>query len=127
MGVDADPLTSREHILLSTLIEHAWAQGESLDLPALVAAVTQPPFRKMGVFDLEHVFPEDARMQFALRLNGLLAAPGFAAWLAQRSSTASTRSMPSAITEATKSSSPPSSKGRARRLPWAGLPPITCG
>lgn len=81
LGIEADPLTSREHILLSTLIEHAWERGESLDLPALVAAVNQPPFRKLGVFDLEHVFPEDARMQFALRLNGLLAAPGFAAWL----------------------------------------------
>ena len=27
VGIDADPLTSREHILLSNLIEHSWSEG----------------------------------------------------------------------------------------------------
>ena len=33
LGVDADPLRSREHILLSTLLQHAWTAGRDLDLP----------------------------------------------------------------------------------------------
>ena len=37
-GIDVEPLRSREHILLSTLINDAWRQQRSLDLPALIAA-----------------------------------------------------------------------------------------
>ena len=36
VGIAADPLSSREHILLSNLIEAAWTQGQSLDLGTLV-------------------------------------------------------------------------------------------
>jgi hypothetical protein len=81
LGIDADPLTSREHILLSTIIDRSWKAGQSLDLAGLIASITTPPFRKVGVFDLEHFFPAAQRTDFALRLNGLLAAPGFAAWM----------------------------------------------
>lgn len=80
VDIDADPLASREHILLSNLIEHAWASGEELDLGRLVAMVQQPPIRKLGVIDLDTFFPADDRVELALRLNGLLASPSFAAW-----------------------------------------------
>src|SRR5262245_41457907 len=80
VGIEADPLTSREHILLSNLIAHAWGEGRSLDMPALVGLVGNPPIRKLGVFELDQFFPPDARMQLALKLNGLLASPSFAAW-----------------------------------------------
>jgi hypothetical protein len=80
VGIAADPLTSREHILLSNLIAHAWGQGRGLDLPALVGMVGNPPIRKLGVFELDQFFPQDARMGLALKLNGLLASPSFAAW-----------------------------------------------
>lgn len=80
VGVAADPLTSREHILLSNLIAYAWGQGRGLDLPSLVGMVGNPPIRKLGVFELDQFFPQDARMQLALKLNGLLASPSFAAW-----------------------------------------------
>jgi hypothetical protein len=79
--VDADPLSSREHILLSTIINHAWTQGRSLDLAALVASVQQPPVRKVGVLEIDTYYPADERMKLALLLNGLLASPAFAAWL----------------------------------------------
>lgn len=81
VGVDADPLTSREHILVSTILHQAWVAGESLDLPTLIMRVSAPPFRKLGVFDLDQFFPAKERTELALRLNGLLASPGFAAWL----------------------------------------------
>jgi len=80
VGIDADPLSSREHILLSNLVQHSWSEGRSLDLPTLVAVVQQPPIRKLGVFELDQFFPPDDRTALALRLNGLLASPSFAAW-----------------------------------------------
>lgn len=81
LGVDADPISSREHILLATLIESAWTQGRDLDLGTLLAQVQQPPLRKLGVLELDQFFPPSDRMAFALRLNGLLAAPSFATWM----------------------------------------------
>lgn len=80
IGVDADPLASREHILLANLIDHAWSQGRSLDLPTLVSQVQQPPLRKLGVLDVDEFFPAKDRTALALKLNGLLASPSFAAW-----------------------------------------------
>ena len=81
VGVDADPLTSREHILLSNLILNEWTNGRSLDLAGLIGMVQTPPIRKLGVFELDSFFPPKDRLAFALRLNGLLASPSFAAWM----------------------------------------------
>ena len=81
LGIDADPLKSREHILLSALLDAAWRKGQSPDLAALIQAVQKPPFDKVGVFDVESFYPAKERMELALRVNGLLAAPGFEAWL----------------------------------------------
>lgn len=81
VGIDADPLSSKEHILLSNLILDAWTKGQSLDLPTLVGRVTDPPIRKLGVFELDQFFPPKERTAFAMRLNGLLASPSFGAWM----------------------------------------------
>lgn len=80
-GVDADPLTSREHILLTHVLQRAFAAGESMDLGRLVMAIAQPGFDRVGVLDLETFYPERERRALMLRLNGLLASPTFAAWL----------------------------------------------
>jgi len=80
VGIAADPIASREHILLSNLIEHAWTQGQDLDLAALVLRVTDPPIRRLGVFELDSFFPAKDRMALAMRLNGLIASPSFVAW-----------------------------------------------
>ncbi|MDH3704873.1 MAG: DUF87 domain-containing protein [Acidimicrobiia bacterium] len=81
IGVDADPLSSREHILLSNLIDHAWSAGSDLDLASLVAQVQQPPLRKLGVLELDSFFPAADRTELALKLNGLIASPSFAGWV----------------------------------------------
>ncbi len=81
MGASADPL-GREHILLSNIFEHFWRAGADLDVAALIHAVQQPPFKQLGVMDLDTVFPAKDRLKLALGLNGLLAAPTFAAWTA---------------------------------------------
>jgi len=80
VGIAADPLASREHILLSNLVHHAWDGGTDLDLPGLVGQVRTPPLRKLGVFELDDFFPAKDRTDLAMRLNGLLASPSFAAW-----------------------------------------------
>ncbi|MCX7053512.1 MAG: ATP-binding protein, partial [Proteobacteria bacterium] len=82
LGVDADPIRSREFILLSALLDAAWRKGESLDLAALIRSVQKPPFDNVGVFDVDSFFPAKDRTELALRINGLLASPGFEAWLA---------------------------------------------
>ncbi|HET9693472.1 MAG TPA: hypothetical protein VFP48_03735 [Steroidobacteraceae bacterium] len=81
LGVDADPIRSREYILLCALLDAAWRRGESLDLATLIRSVQKPPFDQVGVFDVESFFPAKERTELALRINGLLAAPGFEAWL----------------------------------------------
>ncbi len=81
LGVDADPIRSREYILLSALLDAAWRKGESLDLGGLIRSVQKPPFDTIGVFDVDSFYPSKDRMELALRINGLLASPGFEAWL----------------------------------------------
>ena len=81
VGIDADPLSSREHILLSNLIMNEWQQGRSLDLPTLVGMALTPPIRKLGVFEIDAFFPPKDRTAFAMRLNGLLASPSFGSWM----------------------------------------------
>lgn len=80
VGIDADPISSREHVLLANLVEHAWRQGRDLDLGALIAEVQSPPLRKLGVFEIDSFFPPKDRTELALRLNALVASPSFAAW-----------------------------------------------
>ena len=81
VDIESDPLSSREHILLSNLILNEWNAQRSLDLPTLVGMVLTPPIRKLGVFELDQFFPPKDRMAFAMRLNGLLASPSFSAWM----------------------------------------------
>ena len=79
-GIDADPLSAPEHILLSNIIEHAWSQGRDLDMAKLIGQVQEPPMRKLGVFEVDTFFPPKDRMALAMRLNGLVASPSFASW-----------------------------------------------
>jgi hypothetical protein len=81
LGIDADPVASREHILVSQLLGHAWQEGRELDIAALIAAIQSPPFTTIGVMSVDAFFPEKDRFALAMRLNNLLAAPGFEAWM----------------------------------------------
>ncbi|WP_455377465.1 hypothetical protein [Petrachloros mirabilis] len=81
LGIEADPIQSREHILLSTILHHTWKNGEDLDLASLIQAIQTPPVSKIGVMDVDSFFPSKDRFALAMKLNNLLAAPGFQAWL----------------------------------------------
>lgn len=81
MGIQADPVQSPEHILLSNIVAHGWKKGQNLSLENLVRQIQQPPVRKIGVVDIDSFFPETKRSALAMKLNSLIASPGFAAWL----------------------------------------------
>ncbi|MEA2736539.1 MAG: hypothetical protein QOE14_2990 [Humisphaera sp.] len=81
LGVDADPIQSREHILISTIFGNAWQQGQDLDLAGLIQQIQNPPVQRIGVLDVESFYPSKERFSLAMRLNNLLAAPGFSSWL----------------------------------------------
>ncbi|MBN1661730.1 MAG: DUF87 domain-containing protein [Anaerolineae bacterium] len=81
VGIQADPVRSREHLLLSNILMAAWQQGHDLDLSQLVIQVQRPPFARVGVFPLDTFYPEGDRMALAMLLNGLMASPTFAGWM----------------------------------------------
>ena len=81
LGIDADPVKSREHILLATLLSTAWSAGQDLDLASLISQIQTPPMDRVGVLDVEAFYPSKERNALATSLNNLLAAPGFASWM----------------------------------------------
>ncbi len=81
LGMEADPIQSREHILIATILNNAWKQGHDLDLGGLIQAVQSPPVTRIGVLDLEAFYPAKERFALSMALNNLLASPGFEAWL----------------------------------------------
>jgi len=81
LGIQADPIQSREHILLSTIFDHIWKKEEDLDLATLIQAIQSPPVLKIGVMVVDSFFPSKDRFALAMKLNNLLAAPGFQTWL----------------------------------------------
>ncbi len=81
IGIDADPVTSREHILISRLLDNAWREGRDLDVAGLIMEIQNPPITRVGVMNLDSFFPAKDRFELAMRLNNLLAAPGFEAWM----------------------------------------------
>jgi hypothetical protein len=80
-GLDVEPIRSREHVLVSTILQHAWVAGQRLDLAALIQRIQQPPVQRVGVLELESFFPSNDRFGLATAFNNLLAAPGFEAWM----------------------------------------------
>jgi hypothetical protein len=81
LGVDGDPLRSREHILIMNILDAAWRAGQNVDMAGLIRSIQQPPFDRVGVIDLESFYPAKDRFALAMSLNNLLASPGFSSWM----------------------------------------------
>ena len=81
LGIDADPIRSKEHILISNILDTAWRNGENLDLGQLIGYIQAPPFERVGVMELDAFYSAKERMELAMTLNNLLASPTFAAWM----------------------------------------------
>jgi len=80
VGNSSDPMLDPEHILLSNVFASTWRSGSGVTLEALIRHIQVPPFDKIGVMDLDTVCPEKSRLALAMKMNNLLASPGFATW-----------------------------------------------
>src|SRR5512140_154541 len=80
VGIEADPVRSREHVLLSKCAESLFAEGKTATLEALVQRAAEPPFAAVGALPLETFFPAKDRQGLVLALNNLLASPATAAF-----------------------------------------------
>ncbi|NLE38651.1 MAG: ATP-binding protein [Pirellulaceae bacterium] len=81
LSIEADPVRSREHILISRLLDHAWSEDRDLDVASLIREIQRPPIERVGVVDLETFYPEKDRAALAMGLNSLVASPAFAGWM----------------------------------------------
>jgi len=81
LGLNPDPIRSRDHILLANIFDNAWKSGRNLEMATLIREIQSPGFQKVGFIDLESFYPSSERFELAMRLNNLLASPGFTAWM----------------------------------------------
>ena len=81
IDVQSDPLSGKEHILVSSIFLNYFERGEDVSLEALIGAIVSPPFEKVGVFALNTFYPQDKRLELAMKLNALVASPSFSTWL----------------------------------------------
>ncbi|MEM9589336.1 MAG: ATP-binding protein, partial [Planctomycetota bacterium] len=81
MGIDADPLLSNEHILISSILDHCWREGRNVSIADLIGLIASPPITRVGVLDLDSFMSPSQRSKLSMRLNNLLASPAFATWL----------------------------------------------
>lgn len=80
IDIDADPLSSKEHILLSNIIQTEWIAGRDVEIVKLISLIQDPPMDRIGAFELEAYYPKKERFELATRINNLLASPQFAVW-----------------------------------------------
>jgi hypothetical protein len=81
IGIEADPVESKEYILLAQLITHSWLDGNDLSLEDLIGRIISPPFKKIGVLPLDAFYPQPDRFKFATKFNSIIASPTFNSWL----------------------------------------------
>ncbi|MEM6688994.1 MAG: ATP-binding protein [Planctomycetota bacterium] len=81
MGIKADPLLSREHILISSIFDHCWRNGRSVSIGDLIGLIQDPPITRVGVLALDAFMSATDRAKLAMTLNNLLASPAFSTWL----------------------------------------------
>jgi len=81
IGIEADPVESKEYILLAQLITRSWLDGDDLSLEDLIGRIISPPFKKIGVLPLDAFYPQNERFKFATKFNSIIASPTFSAWL----------------------------------------------
>jgi len=79
-GISSDNLSSPEFLLISQILSYHFNKGEGVSVVDLIAQIGNPPFDKIGVFDVNTFFPSDKRMALAMKINALIASPSFKLW-----------------------------------------------
>ncbi len=86
VGINADPIKTPEAVYLSKIFEFEWTTGKDLTLETLVRLIFNPPFKMIGIVDVDTFLMdyrqrEPGRQTLGLKFNNLLASPGFSTWL----------------------------------------------
>ncbi len=81
VGINADPLESKEYILLAQIITKSWFADENLSIESIIGKILNPSFKKIGVLPLDDFYPQNDRFKLATKFNALLASPSFSLWL----------------------------------------------
>ena len=81
VGINADPLESKEYILLAQIITKSWLADEDLSIEGIIGKILNPSFKKIGVLPLDDFYPHSDRFKLATKFNALLASPSFSLWL----------------------------------------------
>jgi len=81
IGIVANPLDSKEYILLAQIITKAWLADEDISIESLIGKIISPSFKKIGVLPLNDFYTKDDRFKLASKFNSLLASPSFSLWL----------------------------------------------
>lgn len=81
VGIVADPLDSKEYILLAQIITKAWLNNEEMSIEILIGKIIKPSFKKIGVLSLDDFYSQDERFKLATKFNALLSSPSFSLWL----------------------------------------------
>lgn len=79
-GENPDPLQSKAHAYISTILQKRHAAGKPCELIDIIRAVQEPGFHHLGAMDLDYAFPKRSRIALAGKLNNLLVAPSFQPW-----------------------------------------------
>ncbi|MCX8094885.1 MAG: ATP-binding protein [Caldisericia bacterium] len=80
IGIEGDPLRSKEHILVSKIIELYWRQGKNINLETLIQEIQKPSIEKIGVMSIETFYPSNERHALSIAINNLIASPQFNLW-----------------------------------------------
>lgn len=68
-------------VFLAQILLNQWRAGKVVTLASLLGAIQNPPFDTIGLLDVDVYFPSKDRHNLMLKLNTLIASPGFADWL----------------------------------------------
>ncbi|MDY5841845.1 MAG: hypothetical protein SPJ59_02790 [Peptoniphilaceae bacterium] len=80
LHVESDPLTGREHILMSLLLRKMWQEGKSMSMADMIRQIQNPGMDTVGVMPLESFFPQKDRLALAMKINNFMASPQMEVW-----------------------------------------------
>jgi len=80
IGINSEDMNSKEQLLISTIFETKFRDKKDVGIEELINFIANPPFKKIGVFDIDTFYPSSDRLKLAMKLNALIASPSFKSW-----------------------------------------------
>ncbi|NLK65993.1 MAG: ATP-binding protein [Campylobacteraceae bacterium] len=80
LGISTEDNSSKESVLLQHIFLTNFSKNQGVTIANLIQQISNPPFDKIGVFDIETFYSSSERLKFAMKLNSLFASPSFSQW-----------------------------------------------